>query len=176
MIKHFQQTPLLCCNLISSLRRTVMFLHESPQTVSDRSVTVWGSEGTEEKGKRGGGQVEVGQTSLSPSLITNVSSWNSTFFFQPGSQLFFYVCPLSPCCDRRLRWLSSAPGADTTVCCLLFVDYYWFSLILHLKINSQSRRKIGPVYTYSNILLCNREGRRFGSTAMMAAANYKESS
>ena len=98
--------------------------------------------------------------------MTNGSSHNSlsihtrlsTFFF------FFLVSPSSPCCDRHLNWLSCAPGSDTTACCLLFVDYYWFSLILHLKINSQSRRKIGAVYTYFNILLCNRGGRSFGSS------------
>ncbi len=91
--------------------------------------------------------------------MTNGSSHNS-LSIQTRFSTFFYV---SPCCDRHLNWLSCAPGSDTTACCLLFVDYYWFSLILHLKINSQSRRKIGAVYTYFNILLCNREGRSFGS-------------
>ena len=37
------------------------------------------------------------------------------------------------CCDRQPNWLSPAPGCDTTAGCLLFVDYYRFSLILHLK-------------------------------------------
>lgn len=50
-------------------------------------------------------------------------------------------------------------GVLPTICWLLLIF-----LILHLKINSQSRRKIGTVYTYSNIPLCSREGRRFGSS------------
>ena len=98
------------------------------------------------------------------SLKTNDSSSHNSLSIQTRFSTFFYLSTSSPCCDRHLNWLSCAPGFDTTACCLLFVDCYWFSLILHLKINSQSRRKIGPVYTYFNILLCSGEGRSFGSS------------
>lgn len=123
----------------------------------------------EQGGKGRGGWIGLcSLTSLSSylasSLMTNGSSHNSLSIQTGFSTFFFYVSPSSPCCDRHLNWLSCAPGSDTTACCLLFVDYYWFSLILHLKINSQSRRKIDAVYTYFNILLCNREGRSFGSS------------
>ena len=169
-IKHFGQAPLEKasprCNPIPSLRDTVMFLHELPQTMGERSVTGQGRQGGAGKGGRIGLCSLTSLPSyLSSSLMTNGSSRNSLSIHNRFSTFFFFlVSPSSPCCDRHLNWLSCAPGSDTTACCLLFVDYYWFSLILHLKINSQSRRKIGAVYTYFNILLCNSRGRSFGSS------------
>lgn len=113
------------------------------------------------------GGIRLCRTSLTSFFFSNDKLLIPALTFHSNQALnfffFFYVSPSSPCCDRHLNWLSCAPGSDTTACCLLFVDYYWFSLILHLKINSQSRRKIGAVYTYFNILLCNGEGHSFGS-------------
>lgn len=141
-----------------------MFLHELPQTMGEHSVTGQWRKGRARRKRRGGGQVCV---ACHPSPIFSDDKWlipQFTFHSNQVLNFFFYVSLSSPCCDRHLNWLSCAPGSDTTACCLLFVDYYWFSLILHLKINSWSRRKIGAVYTYFNILLCNREGRSFGSS------------
>lgn len=144
-----------------------MFLHESPQTMGERSVPVQGRKGRAgSKRRRRGGKVCVSLPSL---LISSDDKWLIPRFTFHSNQVlnffffFFHISPSSLCCDRHLNWLSCAPGSDTTACCLLFVDYYWFSLILHLKINGQSRRKIGAVYTYFNILLCNGEGCSFGS-------------
>lgn len=89
------------------------------------------------------------------------NDWSQNSLSTHTSFATFFCVSLS-CCDRHWNWLRCTPESDTIACCLLFVDYYWFSSILHLKINSKSRRKIGAVYTYFNILLRNRGGHSFG--------------
>lgn len=140
-----------------------------------------GKKGKSEAWTKEGWKGLCNSTSL---LISSDDKWLVPQFTSHSDQVlnflfiyfFLHISPPSPCCDRRLNWLSGAPGSDTTACCLLFVDYYWFSLILHLKINGRSRRKIGAVYTYFNILLCCGDGCSFLAAAVLAAANYEESS
>lgn len=103
-IKHFGQAPLEkaspWCNLIPGLGDTVMFLHESPQTMGERSVTGQGSGGR--AGRRGkgrwGGYVCVGQAwHLSSSLMTNCSSQRSlSIQTRLSTFFFFFMSPLRP--------------------------------------------------------------------------------
>lgn len=80
-----------------------MFLHESPQTMGERSVTGQGREGRAGEEKEEGGRIGLCSLTslpsyLSSSLMTNGSSHNSlsihtrfsTFFF------FFFRSPLRP--------------------------------------------------------------------------------
>lgn len=114
---------------------------------------------------RRGARVRVAITLFLSSLMTNDWSHNSLSVHTSFATLF-RVSLSSPCCDRHRNWLRCSPGSDTIARCLLFVDYYWFSSILHLKINSKSRWKIGAVYTYFNILLRNTGGHSFGRVGM----------
>ncbi len=82
-----------------------MFLHESHQTMGERSVT--GQRREKRVGKRKRGRIGVCSLTsfssyLSSSLMTNGSSHNS-LSIQTRFSTFFYVSPLSSCCDRHLN-------------------------------------------------------------------------
>ena len=98
-IKHFGQAPLekasSWCNLSPVLRDTVMFLHESPQTMGERSVTGHRREGRAGRKQRGGGSFCIHSSLSSYLLWWQMAHPTIHFPFIPVSPIFF-ASPFRP--------------------------------------------------------------------------------
>lgn len=93
------------CHPIPGPRDTVMFLHQWPQTMGERSAPVQGRKGRARRRPRKGGKVCVTPRRFLSPPLTNGSSHNSLPTRTRSSTYFFFlhISPPSPCCDRRLN-------------------------------------------------------------------------